>query len=141
MSQTVGPLTPDDAADLEAKRDWVRNHYDEGARHQYGTLEGKLRLVDTILVNGWVAPDEALKLQCLGVAFGDALSQLVGLSWVAVEDEHGRDPALMLPGTSILVFPLTSISKRVENGEAVDVYTLLENACNAIERARKEGGR
>jgi Domain of unknown function (DUF3806) len=139
MEQKCEPLNPDDIADLAAKRAWVCQHYDEAARHKYDTLDGKLRLLDAILRNKWIAPDETLKLQCLGVTFGDALAQKLGLTWVAVEDEYGRDPALALDGTSIFAFPLTSISKRIERGEVVEVYGLFEDACSAIERLRREG--
>jgi hypothetical protein len=138
MDQKCEPLNRDDIADLAAKRTWVCGHYDEAARHKYDTLDGKLRLVDAILRNKWIAPDETLKLQCLGVIFGDALAQRLGLTWVAVEDKYGRDPALTLCGTSVLVFPLTSISKRVERGEEVEVYGLFEDACRTIERLRHE---
>ena len=139
MEQTFEPLNPDDIADLEAKRAWVREHYDESARHKYDTLDGKLRLLDTILQNKWIAREETLKLQCLGVTFGDALAQRLGLAWVAVEDDYGRDPALALDGTSVRAFPLTSISKRIERGEEVEVYRLFEDACRTIERLRREG--
>src|SRR5579871_503759 len=139
VDQKLQSLNSDDIADLEAKRTWVRDHYDEAAQHKYNTLDGKLRLLDTILQNGWIAPDETLKLQCLGVTFGDALAQRLGLTWVAVEDEYGRDPALTLDGTSVRVFPLTSISKRLERGDEVDVYGLFEEACTTIERLRNEG--
>jgi hypothetical protein len=138
VEQKFEPLNPDDIADLEAKRTWVRDHYDEGARHQYDTLDGKLRLLDTILRNKWIAPDETLKLQCLGVAFGDALAQKLGLTWVAVQDDYGRDPALTLEDTSVRVFALTSVSKRIERGEEVDIYRLFEDACNTIGRLRRE---
>src|SRR5262252_9593372 len=100
MDQKFEPLNPDDIADLEAKRTWVRGHYDEVARGKYDTLDEKLRLLDAILQNKWIAPDETLKLQCLGVTFGDALAQNLGLTWVAVEDQYGRDPALVLDGSS-----------------------------------------
>jgi Domain of unknown function (DUF3806) len=139
MDQKCEPLNQDDIADLAAKRAWVCQHYDEAARHKYDTLDGKLRLVDAILRNKWIAPDETLKLQCLGVTFGDALAQKLGLTWVAVEDQYGRDPALALDGTSILLFPLTSISKRIERGEEVEVYKLFEAACSTIERLQREG--
>jgi Domain of unknown function (DUF3806) len=140
MDQKFEPLNPDDIADLEAKRTWVREHYDEPARYKYDTVEGKLRLLDAILRNKWIAPDETLKLQCLGVTFGDALVQRLGLTWVAVDDDYGRDAALTLDGTSVRVFPLTSISKRIERGEEVEVYGLFENACTTIERLRRERG-
>jgi len=29
-----------------------------------------------------------------------------------VEDEHGRDPAVRIPKTTIILFPMTMISKR-----------------------------
>src|SRR5262245_1550075 len=139
VNQKLESLNAEDIANLEAKRAWVREHYDEAARDKYDTIDGKLRLLDTILRNRWIAPDETLKLQCLGVAFGDALAQKLGLAWVAVEDGYGRDPALTLEGTSVRVFPLTSISKRIERGEEVDVYGLFEDACSTIERLRREG--
>jgi Domain of unknown function (DUF3806) len=41
-----------------------------------------------------------------------------------VEDEHGRDPAIRYAETSVILFPLTMISKRIESGERVDVFDL-----------------
>ena len=70
---------------------------------------------------------------------GDALAQQLGLGWVAVDDERGRDPALMVEGGSLRVFPLTSIAKRVERGEDVDVHALFEDACETIKRIQAEG--
>jgi len=128
-------LSADDRRDLEAKRRWVREHYEPHAQEKYQTLEGKLALLDTILSSHWIGPTETLKLQCLGIAFGDALEQELGLEWRMVEDEYGRDAALIQPGTSIVVFPQTSISKRVEAGEAVDVYELFKSACRTIRQA------
>jgi NAD-dependent SIR2 family protein deacetylase len=90
------------------------------------------------LKNKWIEPSEIVKLQCLGVTFGDALAQKLGLKWVAVEDEYGRDPALIVEGTSIITFPLTSISKRIENGEEVDVFNLFENACSKINELKQQ---
>ena len=139
MEQRFEPLNADDTARLEAQRTWVRDHYSEDTRHQYDLLDGKLRLLDTILKNKWIAANETVKLQSLGVAFGDALAQHMGLRWVAVEDQYGRDPALTLDGTSVRVFPLTTISKRIERGEDVDVYALFEDACRTIERVKNEG--
>ena len=52
----------------------------------------------------------------------------MGLAWIAVEDEYGRDPALRDGETSIILFPMTTISKRIERGEIVDVLKLLDAA-------------
>lgn len=138
MAQELHSLSEEDIRDLEAKRHWVREHYEFHAEDKYLTLEGKLDLLDTILSKNWIEPNETIKLQCLGITFGDALEQVLGLEWRMVEDEYGRDPALVLIGTSIVVFPQTSISKRIEAGEVVDVYELFKSACSAIQRVRDE---
>jgi len=138
VEQKIEPLSEADAARIEKQRDWVRDHYDPEVRHQYDTIEGKLWLLETILRKNWIEPSETRKLQSLGITFGDALVQKMGLFWVAVEDQYGRDPALNDRGTTILIFPLTTISKRVERGETVDVHELFADACGTIARLRTE---
>lgn len=139
MEERAVALKPDEVADLEAKCRWVRDHYDESARGAYLSVDGKLQLLDTILPSNWITAAETLKLQCLGVTFGDALAQQSGLIWVAVDDQRGRDPTLTLEGSTLRIFPLTSISKRVDRGEDVDVYALFDDACATIEQLRGEG--
>lgn len=138
MGQQFYPLSEEDARDLESKRRWVREHYEPHAEENYGTLEGKLSLLDTILSSNWIGPEETVKLQYLGITFGDALEQMFGLEWRMVEDEYGRDPALIQAGTSIVVYPQTSISKRIEAGELVNIYELFTSACNTIQSIRNE---
>lgn len=138
MEQKLEALSPEDIARVETQRKWVREHYPPESEEKYQTLEGKLVLLDAILKNKWIEPSEIVKLQCLGVTFGDALAQKLRLKWVAVEDEYGRDPALIVEGTSIITFPLTSLSKRIENGEEVDVFNLFENACSKINELKQQ---
>lgn len=138
MNQRVLPLAGKLALDVEAKRRWVLGHYESDPVASYSTVKAKLALLDTILSNGWVEQGETVKLQALGVAFGDALAQELGLAWVAVDDEHGCDPALILEGTSLTVFPLTSISKHVEAGDSVDIYELFAVACSTIRRVSND---
>lgn len=139
MEQKIEPLSVEDAEHVETQRSWVRDHYDPEARHEYDTVEGKLRLLDHIIRAGWIEPTETWKLQSLGITLGDVFVQDMGLVWVAVEDEYGRDPALSLPGTSVLLFPLTLISKRIERGEDVDVRELYAGLRQMIEEKHAEG--
>jgi hypothetical protein len=139
MESKVLEPSAEDLQRIEAQRTWVRDHYELGARHRYDSVEGKLEVLEVILRNGWIESAETVKLQSLGIAFGDALAQRLGLSWVTVEDELGRDPALILKGTSIKVFPLTTISKRIERGEVVDVYELFDAACATVQRIKQDG--
>jgi hypothetical protein len=124
MEQIIRELSDEMIRRLEAQRKWVRNHYVTDSNEIYDTIEGKLKLIDIILKSNWINIDETNKLQCLGVSLGDAFVQDLGLRWIEVEDEYGTDPALKLGNTTFIVFPLTMISKRIENFENVDVYDL-----------------
>ena len=137
MEQKVESPNEADRAYVRAKREWVRGFLVPDAQHLYEDLEEKLRLLDGILANKWIHPEETVKLQSLGITLGDALVQKLGLEWVAVEDEYGRDPALRLPGTTLLLFPLTMISKRIEKGEQVDVFELFRQICEFV---KSKGG-
>jgi hypothetical protein len=132
MEQVIEKSNDADLADLEAKRTWVLNHFDPDSRAKYQDLNEKLRLLEAIVREGWVGKDETLKLQCLGVTFGDALVQSLGMEWVTVIDEYGRDSALRKAGTTIVIFPLTMISKRVERGEIVNIAALFESTTKTV---------
>jgi len=134
MKQVVTLPSPEDAERIEAQRRWVRDHFDEDARHLYEHRDEKLRLLQTILDAGWIDASEAVKLQCLGITLGDALVQELGLEWIMVEDEYGRDPAIRKPGTTVMAFPLTMISKRIERGEAVVVRDLYDGVADHVRR-------
>ena len=100
--------------------------------------DGDLDVLQRILDRDILAPDDTYELQSLGVVFGMCLVDAVeGLDWAIVEDEYGRDPALRYLDTSLLVFPLTMISKRVEDGVHVDVREMFEGVKSHI--AQLEG--
>jgi hypothetical protein len=72
----------------------------------------------------------------MGIVFGDALVQNCGVEWRSVEDQYGRDPCVQIPGSTVILFPMTMISKRVERGEAVDVFDVFNGAAAKIEELR-----
>ncbi len=111
-------------------------HYAEGKATQYESFAGKLFLIQTILDGHWVQPSETWKLQSLGLTFGDALVQYMGMEWIVVVDEYGRDVALRDPSSTMKVFPLTIISKRVEEGNEINVEHLFTAICNKISELR-----
>lgn len=137
MEQQVTKPNAEDVARIEAQRDWVRGHYSPESQHKYQTLEGKLALLRAILDAGWIEGSETVKLQCLGITLGDAVAQELHMEWVTVEDESGRDPALRMPGTTVIVFPLTMISKRIERGETVNVDELFSGICDHVRRMKQ----
>ncbi len=135
--QKIELLGEIDADNLDKARSWVKEHFKLEAQYKFDLTEEKLRLIQAILDKGWINRDETNKLQSLGIVFGDAIAEKMELLWVMVEDEYGRDPALMVPKTTILVFPMTAISKRVEDGEKVDVFDLFSGFCERVAVLRK----
>lgn len=136
-SQRIEPPSAEDLARLEGMRSWVRDHYAPHAVAQYDSVAGKVVLIETILANGWVEPSETWKLQALGIAFGDTLAQHLGLTWVMVEDQYGRDPALRDDNAAnTILYPQTMISKRIEDGETVDVQQLLKGIAERVRELR-----
>ena len=86
-------------------------------------------LLQRIIDKGLLRPDQTWELQALGVCFGDALAEYVeGLKWAQVTDEYGTDPTLRYKNSSIQINALTSISKRVERGDAVDIANMAAQA-------------
>ncbi len=127
QSTHISDLQPEDELDLAAKRDWVLSQSED--REKLTSAEGKLHLLDSIIQSKSIRPDETVELQALGVVLGDAIAQELKLEWCMFENENGRDPALIIPDTTIRIFPLTMISKRIEDGEDVDVVELFATLC------------
>lgn len=123
MQKILG-LTPEMTKYIESKRNWVRNHFTPNAISKYETVEGKLELLDTIIKSNWIEKTETYKLQSLGITLGDVFVQDLNFVWIEVKDEYGADPALQLPDTTLIIYPMTMISKRIQAGEEIDIYEL-----------------
>ncbi len=141
MEQVITEPTEDDITRL-ARQVLV---VDQLAQAQLGRAlaqdRADLALIQALLDAGVPAPTQTYELQCLGVVMGTLLvDALDGVDWVIVEDEYGRDPAMRYLQTSLLIFPLTMISKRVEAGERVVVEELFAGVCAHVERLRGEIG-
>jgi hypothetical protein len=112
-------------------------------RERYGTsLPGGVEDLATLqrLVDDRAFHEEqTYELQSLGIVLGQVLAGNPDLSWVTVEDAYGADPALRYKATSILVFPLTMISKRIEEGREVDVESLYASTLEHIRALEREG--
>jgi hypothetical protein len=141
MEKVVRELSDEEMTQLEAQRSGVRKHFEPDAQHKYDTVSGKIHVIDTIVRSNWVQRHETAKLESLGVTFGDALAQALQLKWVAIEDESGRKPGLVLEGTSVNCLPITTIAKRIQYGEEINVVELFAQACATILRMLEHRGR
>jgi len=137
--QKITPLTEADQKRLQNQRAVVEALLADEDSEKYRRPAGKLGLIRAILQGDTFKANETYELQCLGIVLGDALVQELAMEWVMVEDLNGRDPAVRLPGTTIILFPLTMISKRVERGEKVDVFDLFNWCAAQVEEIRRRG--
>ncbi len=118
-------LSREDAARLEKQRGVIG----KAVLDRYGVAltrsKADLSVLQRLLNDGIFQAHQTYELQCLGVAFGDAVVAALPLRWTMVTDEYGTDPTLRYRETSFHVNALTMISKRVERGEEVDLQMLL----------------
>lgn len=140
-AQKVTALTDADQQRLREQRAVVEKFLaDDASRQKYQTAAGKLGTIRAVLQANVFKPNQTYELQCLGIVLGDAFVQELKMEWVMVEHQHGRDPAVRLPGTTIILFPLTMISKRIERGEQVDVFQLFNGVAAQVDDIKRRGG-
>lgn len=106
--------------------EWVEGWISPGSESQFEGPEGKVALIQNIVDSGEIPVSETVQLQCLGTYLGQAIVEKTGWDWKVVEDEYGTDLAIQVPDKQAWMFPVTMISKRIEDGELVDVLDLFK---------------
>lgn len=138
--QKISSLAAGHEQRLEQQRQVVTKYLSpDDLKTKYPTAGGKLGTLRALLAANVFTAAQTYELQSLGVVFGDVFVTDMGFHWVMVEDQHGKDPAIRYKETSILLFPLTVISKRVEKGEEVDVFELYNGIAHEVEELINEG--
>jgi hypothetical protein len=108
----------------------------EALGSQLDSTRNDLGLIQRLLDSGAVERDATYTLQALGLAFGKVfLHENSDYDWWMVEDEYGRDPAVRYKLSNLLAHPSTMLSKRVEDGESVDVVALFDGLCRRMRAA------
>ena len=138
--QKISSLTAADEQRLDAQRAVIEKYVSPAyLKAKYATPAGKLGALRAIISANIFKADATYELQSVGIVFGDVFVEEMGFHWVIVEDEYGRDSAIRYKKTSILLFPLTMISKRIEKGENVDVIDLYNGISNKVEQLIEDG--
>jgi hypothetical protein len=138
--QKITELTDADWQRLQKQSAVVENLIaDDRSKKKFQTTAGKLGTIRAILRSNVFGPTQKYELQCLGIVLGDAFVLELGMEWVMVEDEYGRDPALKMPGSSIILYPLTMISRRIERGEKVEIFEFFNNVLSQIAQIKPQG--
>jgi hypothetical protein len=99
-----------------------------------------LMLIQKLLDAGTVEREATYTLQALGLAFGKVfIEENADYDWWMVQDEFGRDPAIRYKRSSLLAYPRTMLSKRLEDGEPVNVTELFDGLCRKMEELVEKG--
>ena len=101
---------------------------------------GDLSRLQLLLDSGVIDREAKFTLQALGIAFGKVfVNDNPGYDWWMVHDEYGRDPTIRYGLSSLLTYPRTILSKRVEDGEKVNVRDLYDGLRNRLAQLVEEG--
>lgn len=88
---------------------------------------GDLGLIQRLLDSRAVARGATYTLEALGLAIGKIfVNQNPGYDWWILKDEFRREPVIRFQKSSLLAFPRAMLSKRIEDGERVNVPELFK---------------
>jgi hypothetical protein len=111
----------------EIARKWVavdrlvNEEYGASLTSELATLALLQRVLDDDLV------DVGYGMQCVEGVLGRIMAaNIPGLDWAVAKDDLGIDICLRYADTSLCVFPIGMISKRIARGERVDVQDLYD---------------
>ena len=140
MKQKVQAPSEEDingiARHIFAGRDLVERSY--GSQGSFGSLRD-LDLIQGLLDRGIVGSEDTFELQAFGLMLGQVVVKHVkDMDWCMVEDELGRTPALRYKETSLIVFPMTMVSKRVEDEEEIDLREIFDLLVKKIEEIKPQ---
>jgi hypothetical protein len=104
-----------------------------------GTRED-LDLIQKLLDSHTIEREATYTLQALGLAFGRVfIAENRDFDWWMVEDEHGRDAAVRYLKSTLLAYPKTMLSRRIEDGESFDVIELFDQLAARMAQLVDEG--
>lgn len=121
MKQKIESPNEDEIAWIAENIDTARLLVNRYAPQAQGELDPSC--LDAVLAGWSVSRDSTDKIEpnalvnALGLAFGQYLVDKLGMNWAVVSDEHGTDIAVHGSAGNILVFPTSTVAKRVERNE------------------------
>jgi hypothetical protein len=121
MDQTLGDLTGAEAEwvklQLEMAKAFVAAHSPEDSESTLTTASLDRAFKKWMSQETQETESTNDAINAVGIAFGQILSQEIGLRWVIASDEHGSDLSLYSPIGEILIYPANFVAKRWERRE------------------------
>lgn len=139
MTQCIEAPNSDDIDRIARGLLYAQNRVQEVTATRLTYDSSGLEFIQKTLAVSIQSSNNTYELQCLGLSLGKIFVETQShYDWWMVEDEWGRDPAVRYRRTSLLMFPQTLISKRVEDGEEVDVVELFAGLVEKLESIRQQ---
>ena len=91
-------------------------------------LESLQRLVD----DGVIHANDVLEAQCVGVVLGNYFVERTSMRWKRVANEFGNMISLHDDSTGFTLYPLTMISKRLEDGREIDLVAIFDDLVTSL---------
>lgn len=105
-------------------------------------MDGSMQDLDrlqNIIDSNQIPVTNTQELQSLGIVFGKVFAnETPDYDWWVVEDEYGKDACIRYKETTLLIFPQTMLSKRIEDGEHVDVAELYSRLRQDLEKIKNK---
>jgi hypothetical protein len=79
-----------------------------------------------------IRAQDVLEAQCVGVVLGNVFVETTSMRWKRVANEYGDMIALHDHTIHFTLYPLTMISKRLEDGRDIDLLALYEDLAKSL---------
>lgn len=138
--QKIEPPSPRDVASIAKAIMHAAEIVEEATGSKLDGTRSDLALIQCLLDRGIVEREATYTLQALGMVFGRAfIREHEHFDWWMVEDEYGRDPAIRYKQTTLLAFPRTMLSKRIEEGKSPNVVVLFDQLSQRLGEMIEDG--
>ena len=134
--QSLEYLSTTDMLQIESQREWVREHYLPESRDKYNTIEGKLSIIDAILLGSANSVLTADRQRALEIVFADALTQDTDAQWAIVVEGEVRTPVLLIPGSQAIVMPLVCFAQLQLAKDLADLRLIFERTVLSIHQQK-----
>ncbi|MBC3833143.1 DUF3806 domain-containing protein [Undibacterium amnicola] len=107
--------------------------------HKMDASMSDLGRLQTIVDSAQIPIDSTQELESLGIVFGKVfVNATANYDWWIMEDEYGKDVCIRYKETSLLIFPQTMLSKRIEDGAVLNVIDLFHSIRQELDRIKNE---
>jgi hypothetical protein len=139
MEQKIAAPTKDDLRAIAHQLMHAAELVSEATGAALSGTTADLTALQKVIDSKIVEPEATYSLQALGLAFGKVfVGTQANFDWWMVEDEYGRDPAIRYKQTTLLLFPKTMLSKRIEDGKQVDVKEIFKGLQDMVREVLAE---